>query len=125
MRLSGYKDWIGQSELDGSCSPTEIAQVIDDLSRSGWTIVWLCDPYFGRFRDQDRAWFELLSTKQAAAAVGILFAVVGGNSRLNGRDKFSYVRSLGAPGEPTVQVDDNIRSYGLFLTASARNFVRL
>lgn len=109
--------------LEGESSPSVFEKAIADLSGDGWTLIWLCDPYFGESKSRDREWFQLLrmtSRAQGRSSFGLVFAFVGGNSNLRGPEKFDYARTIGAPSAPLHRIDENVRSYGLYFTDSAK-----
>ncbi|MGD0693569.1 MAG: hypothetical protein ABSB82_01815 [Terriglobia bacterium] len=122
-RIQERCDELFPSSLDSlcvnfECSPPDFTKAIASLEKDGWTVIWLCDPYWGDSKDRDKEWFRLLDVQSGGH--GLLFACVGGDSRFIGPDKFDYVKTLGAPGPPDFRIDDNVRSYGLYLSKEPR-----
>jgi hypothetical protein len=113
--------------LGAESNPSDFESAIARLCRNGWAVIWLCDPYWGRFKAADRSWFRLLdrSAHPTAESYGLLFTVLGGNSNLKGPDKFDYERSLGAPSAPLLRIDKGIRSYGLYCAGGASGHLDL
>lgn len=106
--------------LDSECSPETFIKNVATLTAQGYTVIWLCDPFWGSSKADDTRWFQLLN---GAEGYGILFAYVGGNSRLSGPDKFDYMKGIGAPAPPPFRFDDNIRSYALYCTTSTERIL--
>lgn len=108
--------------LRGECSPLEFIDTAKDLLADGWTVVWLCDPYWGNTKEQDRQWFQLLN---AQCGYGLLFTCVGGNALRHGSDKFDFEKTLGAPRAPApkLRADGNVSSYGLYGSLSTERFL--
>lgn len=80
--------------------------------------MWLCDPFWGRLKDADRPWAELL--EDLADVPGIVFVFAAGDSTQRGPDKFHYDKITGLRRTPDVRVDSGIRSYALYFTECAR-----
>ena len=85
--------------------------------QDGWTVVWLCDPYWGNSRKHDQQWFQLLDDKYG---YGVLFTFLRGDSHHRGGEIFDYVKSFQPRRLPDKRADKGIRSYGLYFTAEAQ-----
>jgi hypothetical protein len=100
--------------------PQGVARICRRFLKQGYIVIWLCDPFWGGDKDQDRAWANLLNIE---GTYGILFAYCAGNSRKQGAAKFDYPRVTGLDRPPDRRIDDNIRSYALYFTPVARAFL--
>ena len=104
-----------------SATPDKLIEKCRELTRQGFQVLWFSDPYFGHFKDADRVWWRLLS--ELRDMPGMIFGYVGGNSTTQGSRKFDFRKVIGAPKDPWRQAEENICSYGLFLTESAKALV--
>ncbi|MBI4678099.1 MAG: DUF2442 domain-containing protein [Elusimicrobia bacterium] len=80
----------------------------------GFSVFWLCDPFWGKSKDDDMRWWRLL--EDVPQTYGILFAYVGGDSTKTGMGKLDFQKTIHAPCQPWRQAPDNIRAYGLYCT---------
>jgi hypothetical protein len=107
--------------LAETCTPEAFRETASRLRNQGRTVIWLCDLYWGASRYEDRSWIRLLN--DLPETYGILFALVGGDSRFRGREKFNYEKLRGTQCLPSRRADDNVRSYGLFFTDAAKELL--
>lgn len=112
-------------EIKAISSPAAFVDVIKKQRSEADVIFWLCDPYWGKTNEKDRAWWILLS--ELRETYGILFGFVGGNSFKRGDEKFDFGKVIGAPAKtPPRQywIPDSVRAYGLFLTEAAEQVLK-
>ncbi len=108
---------LNDSVRQHSSGPEEFIQEAKSLSADGHTVVWLCDPFWGKDKERDRPWLSLLT--QLRETYGVIFAYVGGNSRRRGDEKFDFMKVIDAPTPPQLYASENTCAYGLYLTGPA------
>lgn len=102
-------------------TPDRIIESVREFSRQNFSVFWLCDPYFGKCKEEDKGWWRLLAELQDT--YGMIFGYVGGNSKMRGSEKFDFQGVIGAPVRPWRQAEENTCAYGLFLTKAAKLLV--
>lgn len=107
----------------GKCTPRRFADQVKHLTEDGYHVIWLCDPYWGKTKREDRVWWCLLQNSEVQKTSGMIFAYVRGNSRLRGPEKFDFPKTIWAPSAPCPHREEGICAYGLYLTEAARELL--
>lgn len=94
-------------------NPKSFRRACQQFTKEGYSVIWLCDPFWGRHKAEDRAWMDLLSLEDT---YGMIFAYCAGDSRKRGSAKFDYAKVTGLDRPPDRRIDDGIRSYALYFT---------
>lgn len=101
-------------------NPKSFARSCRRFQKDGYTVIWLCDPFWGSNKAHDRGWTELISLD---GTYGVLFAYCAGNSQKRGTAKFDYAKVTGLDRTTDRRIDDGIRSYALYFTPTSRSLL--
>jgi len=101
-------------------NPMSFRRACQRFTKEGYSVIWLCDPFWGRHKVEDRAWTGLLNLKDT---YGLIFACCAGDSRKRGPAKFDYAKVTGLDSPPDHRIDDRIRSYALYFTPAVRSLL--